>query len=75
MQDCELLYLSDRPEKLLVTSIPVPPIAIRPSVFVDGGTQRSDAAFLSNYFYFDLECLLTIEDILLLKCFSTLKAF
>ncbi|OIT30543.1 dna-directed rna polymerase iii subunit 1, partial [Nicotiana attenuata] len=42
-EDCELLYLSDRPEKLLVTSIPVPPIAIRPSVFVDGGTQRSYA--------------------------------
>nr|GMD59858.1 DNA-directed RNA polymerase iii subunit 1 [Ipomoea batatas] len=39
-EDCELLYLSDRPENLLVTSIPVPPIAIRPSVFVDGGMQR-----------------------------------
>lgn len=41
-EDCELLYLSDRPEKLLVTSIPVPPIAIRPSVFVDGGTQSNE---------------------------------
>ncbi|XP_055835771.1 DNA-directed RNA polymerase III subunit 1-like [Solanum dulcamara] len=41
-EDCELLYLSDRPEKLLITSIPVPPIAIRPSVFVDGGTQSNE---------------------------------
>ncbi|KAK6137583.1 hypothetical protein DH2020_028663 [Rehmannia glutinosa] len=38
-EDCELLYLNDRPEKLIVTNILVPPIAIRPSVFVDGGTQ------------------------------------
>nr|GMD62975.1 DNA-directed RNA polymerase III subunit 1 [Ipomoea batatas] len=41
-EDCELLYLSDRPENLLVTSIPVPPIAIRPSVFVDGGMQSNE---------------------------------
>ncbi|XP_031105563.1 DNA-directed RNA polymerase III subunit 1-like isoform X2 [Ipomoea triloba] len=41
-EDCELLYLSDKPEKLLVTSIPVPPIAIRPSVFVDGGMQSNE---------------------------------
>lgn len=40
LQDCELLYLNDRPEKLMVTSILVPPTAIRPSVFVDGGDQR-----------------------------------
>ncbi|KAL9172058.1 hypothetical protein ABFS82_03G020500 [Erythranthe guttata] len=32
-EDCELLYLHDRPEKLIVTNILVPPIAIRPSVF------------------------------------------
>ncbi|KAI3875305.1 hypothetical protein MKX03_000732 [Papaver bracteatum] len=36
-QDCELLYLGDRPEKLIITDILVPPIAIRPSVLVDGG--------------------------------------
>ncbi|XP_051126697.1 DNA-directed RNA polymerase III subunit 1 isoform X2 [Andrographis paniculata] len=41
-EDCELLYLSDRPEKLIVTHIPVPPISIRPSVFVDGGTQSNE---------------------------------
>ncbi|KAH6755754.1 nuclear RNA polymerase C1 [Perilla frutescens var. hirtella] len=40
--DCELLYLNDRPEKLMVTNILVPPIAIRPSVFVDGGTQSNE---------------------------------
>ncbi|KAL6979263.1 DNA-directed RNA polymerase, partial [Sarracenia purpurea var. burkii] len=39
-EDCELLYLSDRPENLVLTNIAVPPLAIRPSVFVDGGTQR-----------------------------------
>ncbi|KAA8544667.1 hypothetical protein F0562_019486 [Nyssa sinensis] len=41
-EDCELLYLSDRPEKLIVTNIAVPPIAIRPSVFVDGGSQSNE---------------------------------
>lgn len=41
-EDCELLYLSDRPEKLMVTSVPVPPIPIRPSVFVDGGAQSNE---------------------------------
>ncbi|PIN09447.1 RNA polymerase III, large subunit [Handroanthus impetiginosus] len=41
-EDCELLYLNDRPEKLLVTNILVPPNAIRPSVFVDGGTQSNE---------------------------------
>lgn len=40
MQDCELLYLSDRPEKLMITNIAVPPIPIRPSVIMDG-SQRS----------------------------------
>lgn len=40
MQDCELLYLSDRPENLVLRNIAVPPLALRPSVFVDGGTQR-----------------------------------
>ncbi|XP_071725233.1 LOW QUALITY PROTEIN: DNA-directed RNA polymerase III subunit 1-like [Rutidosis leptorrhynchoides] len=34
-EDCELLYLSDRPEKMIITNIAVPPIAIRPSVIID----------------------------------------
>jgi hypothetical protein len=33
MQDCELLNLGDRPEKLIITEIAVPPVTIRPSVF------------------------------------------
>ncbi|EPS62830.1 hypothetical protein M569_11956, partial [Genlisea aurea] len=41
-EDCELLYIHDRPEKLMVTNILVPPTAIRPSVFVDGGTQSNE---------------------------------
>ncbi|CAA0835862.1 nuclear RNA polymerase C1 [Striga hermonthica] len=41
-EDCELLYLNDRPEKLMVTNILVPPIAIRPSVFVEGGMQSNE---------------------------------
>ncbi|XP_047946908.1 DNA-directed RNA polymerase III subunit 1-like [Salvia hispanica] len=41
-EDCELLYLNDRPENLMFTSILVPPTSIRPSVFVDGGTQRNE---------------------------------
>ncbi|KAI3896617.1 hypothetical protein MKX03_029339 [Papaver bracteatum] len=41
-QDCDLLYLSDRPEKLIITDILVPPIAIRPSAFVDGGKTSNE---------------------------------
>lgn len=41
-QDCELLYLNDRPEKLVITNISVPPMALRPSVFVDGGIQSNE---------------------------------
>lgn len=41
-QDCELLYLNDRPEKLIITNISVPPMALRPSVFVDGGIQSNE---------------------------------
>ncbi|XP_026378865.1 DNA-directed RNA polymerase III subunit 1-like [Papaver somniferum] len=41
-QDCELLYLSVRPEKLIITDILVPPIAVRPSSFVDGGRSNED---------------------------------
>ncbi|KNA22334.1 hypothetical protein SOVF_034890 [Spinacia oleracea] len=41
-QDCELLYLNNRPEKLLITNISVPPLALRPSVFVDGGIQSNE---------------------------------
>ncbi|KAK4479526.1 hypothetical protein RD792_015042 [Penstemon davidsonii] len=41
-EDCELLYINDRPEKLIITNILVPPIAIRPSVFVNGATQSNE---------------------------------
>ncbi|XP_047325049.1 DNA-directed RNA polymerase III subunit 1 [Impatiens glandulifera] len=41
-EDCELLYLSDRPEKLIFNSIAVPPVAIRPSVFQDGSAQSNE---------------------------------
>lgn len=40
LQDCELLYLYDRPEKLIITDIAVPPVAIRPSIFMDAGSNR-----------------------------------
>lgn len=41
-EDCELLYLGDRPEKLIFSSISVPPVAIRPSVFQDGRAQSNE---------------------------------
>ncbi|CAO2831975.1 unnamed protein product [Amaranthus hypochondriacus] len=41
-QDCELLYLNDRPEKLVITNMCVPPMSLRPSVFVDGGIQSNE---------------------------------
>ncbi|KAL5169453.1 DNA-directed RNA polymerase III subunit 1 [Glycine soja] len=34
-EDCELLYVAERPEKLIMTNVVVPPIAIRPSVVMD----------------------------------------
>ncbi|XP_044448679.1 DNA-directed RNA polymerase III subunit 1 [Triticum aestivum] len=40
-EDCELLNLGDRPEKLIITEIAVPPVPIRPSVFV-GGNKTSN---------------------------------
>lgn len=41
-RDCVLLYLSDRPEKFIITNIAVPPVPIRPSVFVDGGQMSNE---------------------------------
>ncbi|TQD75003.1 hypothetical protein C1H46_039471 [Malus baccata] len=41
-EDCELLYLSDRPENLIMTNIAVPPIPIRPSVIVDGSQSNEN---------------------------------
>ncbi|KAG2670257.1 hypothetical protein I3760_14G077300 [Carya illinoinensis] len=41
-EDCELLYLSDRPEKLMITNIAVPPIPIRPSVIMDGSQSNEN---------------------------------
>ncbi|MCH91609.1 DNA-directed RNA polymerase III subunit RPC1-like, partial [Trifolium medium] len=35
-EDCVLLYLAENPENLIMKNIAVPPIAIRPSVMVDG---------------------------------------
>ncbi|KAK7278312.1 hypothetical protein RJT34_23339 [Clitoria ternatea] len=34
-EDCELIYVAERPEKLIITNIIVPPIVIRPSVVMD----------------------------------------
>ncbi|KAM6584549.1 hypothetical protein CsatB_011551 [Cannabis sativa] len=41
-EDCELLYLSGRPENLILTNIAVPPIAIRPSVIMDGSQSNEN---------------------------------
>ncbi|GLJ45066.1 hypothetical protein SUGI_0948710 [Cryptomeria japonica] len=41
-EDCEVLYLFDRPEKLIVTHMAVPPVGIRPSVVTDGGSNEDD---------------------------------
>uniref|UniRef100_A0A6M2EG35 DNA-directed RNA polymerase subunit n=1 Tax=Populus davidiana TaxID=266767 RepID=A0A6M2EG35_9ROSI len=40
--DCELLYLQGRPEKLIITTIAVPPISIRPSVFTEGSQSNEN---------------------------------
>ena len=43
-EDCELLALAGRPEGLVMTHLPVPPVCIRPSVEMDtgGGTNEDD---------------------------------
>ncbi|WCJ25207.1 DNA-directed RNA polymerase III subunit 1 [Euphorbia peplus] len=41
-EDCEMLGLCDRPEKLIITNIPVPPISIRPSVIMDGSQSHEN---------------------------------
>ena len=43
-EDCELLDLAGRPEDLIMTVVPVPPVCIRPSVEVDsgGGSNEDD---------------------------------
>ena len=42
-EDCILLALSGRPEDLLMTHVPVPPVCIRPSVDMDTGGSTEDA--------------------------------
>ena len=43
-ETCELLDLAGRPEHLIMTHLPVPPVCIRPSVEMDsgGGTNEDD---------------------------------
>ena len=41
-EDCELLDLAGRPENLLLTHVPVPPVCIRPSVEMDGGAGSNE---------------------------------
>ncbi|XP_042427160.1 DNA-directed RNA polymerase III subunit 1-like isoform X3 [Zingiber officinale] len=40
--DCELLNMSDRPEKFIVTNIAIPPVSIRPSALVDAGASSNE---------------------------------
>jgi hypothetical protein len=40
VQDCEVLDLAERPEKLIVTHLVVPPVAVRPSVEMDSAAGR-----------------------------------
>ena len=41
-EDCSLLALAGRPEHLLLTHVPVPPVCIRPSVEMDTGGSNED---------------------------------
>ena len=41
-EDCGLLALAGRPEHLLMTHVPVPPVCIRPSVEMDTGGSNED---------------------------------
>ncbi|XP_020113844.1 DNA-directed RNA polymerase III subunit 1 isoform X2 [Ananas comosus] len=46
-EDCEVLNLYDRPEKLIVTEIAVPPATIRPSGFVGFGRTSNEDSITS----------------------------
>lgn len=61
-EDCELLDLAGRPEDLIMTSIPVPPVCIRPSVEVDGGggSNEDDITVKLGVIFFLFSCLLTL---------------
>ncbi|KAH7421936.1 hypothetical protein KP509_13G082300 [Ceratopteris richardii] len=41
-EDCEILDIHGRPEKLLITHLPVPPCAIRPSVEMDAAAGSNE---------------------------------
>lgn len=41
-EDVEFLCLGGRPENLIVTTIPVPPVCIRPSVEMEGVGSNED---------------------------------
>ncbi len=41
-EDCILLDVADRPEYLIMTHIPVPPVCIRPSVEMDSGQGSNE---------------------------------
>eukprot|EP00967_Tisochrysis_lutea_P074306 scaffold99759_cov16-Tisochrysis_lutea.AAC.1 len=41
-EDCGVLDIVGRPEHLVVTTIAVPPMAIRPSVEMDGASNEDD---------------------------------
>ena len=41
-RDAELLDMAGRPEDLLVTAVPVPPVVIRPSVEMDSGAGSNE---------------------------------
>ncbi len=41
-EDCDVLDMVGRPEHLVVTHLAVPPVAIRPSVEMDGASNEDD---------------------------------
>ncbi|KAF8010667.1 hypothetical protein BT93_J1346 [Corymbia citriodora subsp. variegata] len=41
-EDCELINIADRPEKFMITTIAVPPTAIRPSVMMEGSQSNEN---------------------------------
>ncbi len=41
-RDAELLDMAGRPEDLVVTAVPVPPVVIRPSVEMDSGAGSNE---------------------------------
>ncbi|KAG1663389.1 hypothetical protein FOA52_011666 [Chlamydomonas sp. UWO 241] len=70
-QDCDVLDMVGRPEHLVVTHLAVPPVAIRPSVEMDGASNEDDITMklmqiveTNNVLHQSLDCGLPVNNLM-----------